>query len=606
MTDIAMSSKVVEVIQRIAKQYYSATASRYPENPVHNEITRVLPKALEELLSTEKYVIRGHDGKGNWAHVPWVGVSRSSFNAGGQRGIYLAILFSRMGNMVYFSLQQGSEALTPTQLTQTAESLLKRYSLSKGSRMNLESQATRPRRYMDADIFNVPISVAEITQRNLAAALSIVLPVLDKIADDFESVSDYEQWVKTHDHAGDDVVAPEIGNIEKIRTMMFSGVLQDGHISAVAQIAWLMQSSLANPFAILTGTSGSGKTRLARRIGATLANKNRSLLIPVGADWTDNRHVMGYVNHLVRDEGRPVYQTTPIVELLLAASGDPDHPYFLILDEMNLSHVERYFADFLSKMESRDEVIFHSEGGPLKGSTGVEVPASIPCIPPNLFVIGTVNVDETTYMFSPKVLDRAQVIEFRVKPDEAKAYLGSESGGSLPDPEPDEQAGRAFLDLSLRARGLRQPPLPNPEDMDELKGALGKLFELMHGWRMEFAYRTMNEVIRYARVSFELETDKSQWSWRACLDTQILQKILPKLHGNKKRLEPVLIGLIQFCEMGHTPDTKTTYRTDFSSTPSVRRILKSDQDPAVFDRSYEKLCDMLDAVRRDQYVSFIQ
>lgn len=235
------------------------------------------------------------------------------------------------------------------------------------------------------------------------------------------------------------------------------------------------------------------------------------------------------------------------------------------------------------------------------------VPGSIKRIPPNLFVIGTVNVDETTYMFSPKVLDRAQVIEFRVTPDGAARYLESPGNGASPDPEPDEVAAKAFLELSLRARGLEGPPLEDPPDMKKIAATLNYLFKLMHDHRLEFAYRTMNEVLRYARVDYALAEDKATWRWPACMDAQILQKILPKLHGNKKRMEPVLIDLVKFCETGESSSDKA--KTGFSATPSVKRIdppAMGAADPVAFRRSYEKVCDMLDAVRRDQYVSFIQ
>ena len=94
-----------------------------------------------------------------------------------------------------------------------------------------------------------------------------------------------------------------------------------------------------------------------------------------------------------------VYQSTPAYELIKNAEDDSENPYFLILDEMNLSHVERYFADFLSAIESGEEIPLYGNNDKLT-------------LPDNLFIIGTVNVDETTYMFSPKVLDRANTIEF--------------------------------------------------------------------------------------------------------------------------------------------------------------------------------------------------
>ena len=111
----------------------------------------------------------------------------------------------------------------------------------------------------------------------------------------------------------------------------------------------------------------------------------------------------------------------PTLEFLLRAHRDPAAPYVLVLDEMNLAHVERYFADFLSGMESRKPVVpnlsMHD-----RRVDGSEAGGRL-ALPSNVIVIGTVNVDETTYMFSPKVLDRAFVHEFRVTPDELDPTL---------------------------------------------------------------------------------------------------------------------------------------------------------------------------------------
>ena len=214
----------------------------------------------------------------------------------------------------------------------------------------------------------------------------------------------------------------------------------------------LNASLLAKPFTILTGNSGTGKTRSAEDLAAMFRDADDTelaknlALVAVGADWTDNRNVVGYVNHLREAkmagavDSRPVYQSTPVLDLLLEASRPEREavPHFLILDEMNLSHVERYFADFLSAMEARSGAIrFHDEGDfrlPRFEGDPVGVPRSLP-YPQNLFVIGTVNVDETTYMFSPKVLDRAHVIEFEVDPEDVKAFLD--------DPKPLQPVPRA-------------------------------------------------------------------------------------------------------------------------------------------------------------------
>src|SRR5262249_46266692 len=148
----------------------------------------------------------------------------------------------------------------------------------------------------------------------------------------------------------------------------------------------------AKPFVILTGNSGTGKTKLAQLLAHWLAGdpsepKNRYAVVPVGADWTDNRNVVGFVNHLRKDnQNNPIYQPTPVLDLLLRASADESHPYFLILDEMNLSHVERYFADFLSAMESKKLIPLHQEKQSLLTPAGTTVPPAV-AFPDNLFVI---------------------------------------------------------------------------------------------------------------------------------------------------------------------------------------------------------------------------
>ena len=114
-------------------------------------------------------------------------------------------------------------------------------------------------------------------------------------------------------------------------------------------------SLIAKPFVILTGNSGTGKTRIARLFSKYLEVKLENdeknwLIVPVGADWTDNIKVLGFYNPLA-DNGKGKYEKTKILELIERANQNPDIPFFLVLDEMNLSHVERYFSVFLSHMD---------------------------------------------------------------------------------------------------------------------------------------------------------------------------------------------------------------------------------------------------------------
>ena len=109
-------------------------------------------------------------------------------------------------------------------------------------------------------------------------------------------------------------------------------------------------SLISKPFAILTGISGSGKSKIAEVFAEIIADDNNKNyeLVPVKPNWRDNKGLFGY--HNVIDDS---YYTTPLIRLFIRALNDPEHPYFLILDEMNIAKTEHYFADYLSIIESR-------------------------------------------------------------------------------------------------------------------------------------------------------------------------------------------------------------------------------------------------------------
>lgn len=365
----------------------------------------------------------------------------------------------------------------------------------------------------------------------------------------------------------------------------------------------LVISALSKPFTILTGASGTGKTKLAEKIAAYLAAGDNSCLVAVGADWTDNRSVVGFVNHLrpleIEDRTMPVYQSTPVLDLILRANNAVDIPHFLILDEMNLSHVERYFSDFLSAMEqSEGRLKLHSEKEALPRYQGDEekVPSEIP-YPENLFVIGTVNVDETTYMFSPKVLDRANVIEFTVDKGELQEFLKDPK--PYPETEPaGGNAPQAFLNLALRARKSELDALDFDKVITPLEERVIKIFEIMQAGRFEFAFRSSNELIRYLQVSRELSPDKNGWDdggWKKDLDTQILQKLLPRLHGSAGRIGGLLARLAQYCFDEAAP----------KEAPDFDFVLSLKPEDALFENSLKKLQAMIRTLQEEHFVSFI-
>jgi hypothetical protein len=399
----------------------------------------------------------------------------------------------------------------------------------------------------------------------------------------------------------------------------------------------VLKAAISKPFLILTGNSGTGKTKVAEHVANVLSNTESSswALVSVGADWTDSRSIVGFVNHLRNAtkapwDGRPVYQSTPVLDLLLEANRDPNWPYFLILDEMNLSHVERYFADFLSAMEVKDGVIrLHSEGPdedyrlPRSDDDGIGVPQSLR-YPPNLFVIGTVNVDETTYMFSPKVLDRAHVMEFQVKEADIDAFLIEPKEYKI-SVKAAPGVAQNFLSLSLRARGLNEPALDTLPLAAKggVNSHLMALFGLLQKGRFEFAFRTANEVIRYMRVSREMCQDKALWdagqtvsdadreagktTWLSDLDDEILQKLLPRLHGSRSRLGPLLGALGCYAHVGSFEEALKFFPAEGEEMPAkiLQDLLSLKVNGALFPRSFLKLRTMARVLIEEQYVSFI-
>lgn len=312
---------------------------------------------------------------------------------------------------------------------------------------------------------------------------------------------------------------------------------------------------LAKPFVILAGLSGSGKTQLAAALGRWLG-PDRAYVAAVRPDWTGSEALFGYENLLVAPsaDGRAAWSVPPVLEFLLSAAADPEEPYLLVLDEMNLAHVERYFADALSGMESGSAVIPNLSKDCADGvwRPAVEGPARL-AWPSNLLVVGTVNVDETTYQFSSKVLDRSTTIEFRT---ETAALAGEPPKPDLIEVAPSE-ARRRLVDRFDDLTTVVSDSLD--KQIQELHAELAE-----HG--REFGHRTYQEMRRYAAIAgatASLDDDE-------ILDHLVLQKVLPRINGSARELKAVIAALATFT-LGAEVDgaTAALATPDGESTPRL-------------------------------------
>ena len=288
------------------------------------------------------------------------------------------------------------------------------------------------------------------------------------------------------------------------------------------------------------------------------------VVVPVRPDWVDNRGLLGYLNPLTNE-----YSTTPFLNLLLraraeeeraAGAGEKPHPFFVILDEMNLARVEHYFSDFLSALESGEDIPLHENEAIESGESesGPQVPRKLE-VPGNVLFTGTVNVDETTYMFSPKVLDRAFTIEFdQVDLEGFAKYEPSEEPPGL-----NLDGIQGSLDLLPSGRSDDDDWKPSREDwvtFSEKSGkhhkALLQLHAILEAQHRHFGYRVANEIARFVNLAREqapeADTDAAA---DAAFDLALLQKVLPKFHGTQQELESLLEEIFRFAVHGggHVP-----------------------------------------------------
>ena len=363
--------------------------------------------------------------------------------------------------------------------------------------------------------------------------------------------------------------------------------LQSGLNFSEKIITRFVASLCSKPFLILSGLSGSGKTKIAQSFVQWIcANNSQYKIVPVGADWTNREPLLGYPNGL-----NPKEYITPdsgVLTVLVEASKveNEQKPYFIILDEMNLSHVERYFADFLSIMESEDTIKLYT-GSNRKSTDGLDIDQQIGW-PKNVFIIGTVNIDETTYMFSPKVLDRANVIEFRITEDEIAAFL---ENPSIPDLSKLTNQGanmaENFLAITKTSDAIKN---------EELTQKLNLFFSELQKVGAEFGYRTASEIMQLVS---KLKTLDPAIENDLCLDIAIMQKLLPKLHGSRSKLVNVLIALAALCI-----DEKQ--KEEFSKNFDTHFKNGFDGTAIKFEISFEKLIRMYKNVLANGFTSYAE
>lgn len=440
-------------------------------------------------------------GQGNSARIPWI-----SFLAKDQKtskGIYPVYLYYKKYHklILAYGVNETYPSEKQWELGEKVQTIEDYFSL----------QGIVPERYGKSYIFDV---------YDTSVALDY-----DKIEKDLEQViAEYKQLMGEKEEKQQMAIPFDIKHLEE-------DLKNTGLQFEVNLLKRFVISLLTKPFVILTGLSGSGKTKLAQAFAKWICeDESQMCIVPVGADWTNREALLGYPNALCK--GEYVVPENGALQLLIEATKYPRRPYFLILDEMNLSHVERYFADFLSAMESGEGIPLHPKPKDWDG-----VPHEVK-LPPNLFIIGTVNIDETTYMFSPKVLDRANVIEFRVTRAEMSKFLKE-----YQQVRELENRGRHMAASFVEMAKMEVAPSQKVIDLEE---TLLDYFDTLKTVGAEFGYRTSAEIHRFFVIAALFVEDENNEKI-SIMDVVIMQKLLPKLHGSQRKLVKVLEALGKLC-----------------------------------------------------------
>ena len=332
------------------------------------------------------------------------------------------------------------------------------------------------------------------------------------------------------------------------------------------------------PFLLLAGISGTGKSQKVKELAfmtcpkdeleSTPTTPGNYCLIEVKPNWHDSSELLGYYSNLTG-----LYHVTDFLRFAYKATQNPDYPFFVCLDEMNLAPVEQYFAEYLSVLETRTVVDDHIESAMLLTKESFEsyklsdeyspldkevveyIQENGLSLPENLFIIGTVNMDDTTHQFSRKVIDRAFTIEM--------------NGGALEDMFSDENINAlkyreepiplsAFKPLFVKASEALEDDVIAPYASTVQKSVpaiLKKINLILKDTPFRVSYRVQNELILYVAnmiLNSSEDEDDIDYIIKEASLIILLEKILPRVQGDDKLLSDTegtvfakLIGLLE-------------------------------------------------------------
>lgn len=603
-------------LENIMAHYVQAKREPFKDHSLGTLLRRTIPSELRALpfLNEEYYKIQGSIGQGKWADVPWFSILDKRITSTTQSGEYVVFLFAEDMSAVYLSFAQGV-TITPKEKgsddkytylrnkTQEIRKLIPLTNMNKDENIQLLGHG-RGKDYQASTVAYIKYECGKVpSDETLVQDLQNIMEdyriyveehVLNETASTLE-VEVVTEYIESVPEPIDDAEIPSI--LHHIQ----SHIRRQGFFFPEHLIENFYLSLKAKPFVILAGISGTGKTRLvklfAEALGAT-RDTGQYTLIPVRPDWSDPADLLGYKDL----SGR--FQPGPMTQVFVEA-WQPENrhqPYFICLDEMNLARVEHYFSDLLSVLETqewRESKIQTQEliSRALLGTPEDQAAYGGLGIPENVFLIGTVNMDETTHPFSKKVLDRASTLEFN--------YINLQQYPQGAEQEAGDPADLNELNhLFLRSDYLQLVDAydTHQELVVRTTERLVKINTLLEDIHAHVGFRVRDAICFYMIYNerYGLMDEEEAFDW------QLLQKILPRIQGSHSSVRRVLLGLIKVAiGSGAGITVNIQELMDDDASPLYLKWAAGQNPPGVkHPQSARKLAYMLRRLEEDGFTSY--
>jgi len=506
-----------DLIELILDAYAGERAAPFSSETISWDAFRRLRDEVARLTAVQSYdtlKLVFSLGKGNWASVPWLAFLDTRETKSAQRGVYCVFLFREDMSGVYLALTQGGAK--PHQKERLRGALP---SLNGGFRID------------DEVVLGASAAAGSYAERVVAYKLY----QRGNIPDDLSIERDVHELLHAYRFYLDlqPVIASD--DLAALTEELIDAVQASGYHYPAWLIAAYVTAARTERFVILAGATGSGKSKLPGLVAN--ATGGECTFVTVRAEWNDSSDVIGYVDH------NDMFHPGILLRAACAAADDPERMHFIVFDEMNLARVEYYLAEFLSTMASR----WRDDDGTERTRPLLSQPLgddysewSRTGLPPNLAIIGTVNMDEAGTGFSARVLDRAFTIEMPA------ADLTEWSRAQSHLPRQKAWPAAAWLP---RALDLEHPDNLTSADIEVIERAIaliGEIDRCLVTAQFRCHYRQRNAISLFTLHAADIAA-----SFRNVdpLDLAVHAKVLPRIRGGSA---PVRMAVMQLMGMAVT------------------------------------------------------